>query len=50
MESKVSKVGSKKVSKMEPILNNDTKIDSKRAKSGGRVKGTPNILMIIEII
>jgi hypothetical protein len=44
MESKVSKVGSKKVSKMEPILNNDTKIDSKRAKSGGRVKGTPNIL------
>ena len=44
MESKVSKVGSKKVSKMEPILNDDTKINSKRAKSGGRVKGTPNIL------
>jgi hypothetical protein len=44
MDSKISKVGSKKVSKMEPILNDDTKINSKRAKSGGRVKGTPNIL------
>lgn len=43
MESKVSKVDSKKVAKLEPI-NIDTKIDSKRAKSGGRVKGTPNIL------
>lgn len=44
MDSKVKKDDSKKVSKMEPILNNDTKIDSKRVKSGGRVKGTPNIL------
>ena len=44
MESKVTKVGSKKVVKVEPILNDDTKIDSKRVKTGGRVKGTPNIL------
>ena len=44
MESKVTKVGSKKVSKMEPTLNNDTKIDSKRVKTGGRKLGTPNIL------
>ena len=44
MDSKISKVGSKKIVKVEPILINDTKIDSKRAKSGGRVKGTPNIL------
>lgn len=33
-----------KVSNLEPILNDGTKIDSKRVKSGGRVKGTPNIL------
>lgn len=44
MDSKISKVGSKKVSKVEPILNEDTKIDFKRVKTGGRVKGTPNIL------
>ena len=44
MDSKVSKVGSKKVSKVEPILNDDTKIDSKRVKTGGRKVGTPNIL------
>ena len=44
MESKVSKVGSKKVSKVEPILNDDAKIDSKRVKTGGRKVGTPNIL------
>ncbi len=44
MESKISKVGSKKIVKVEPILNEGTKIDSKRLKSGGRVKGTPNIL------
>lgn len=44
MESKVTKVGSKKVSKMEPTLNNDTKIESKRVKTGGRKVGTPNIL------
>ena len=43
MESKVTKVDSKKVVKVEPI-NNVAKIDSKRVKSGGRVKGTPNIL------
>jgi hypothetical protein len=44
MESKISKVGSKKIVNVEPILNEGTKIDSKRPKSGGRVKGTPNIL------
>lgn len=44
MENKVSKVGSKKIVKVEPILNDDTKIDPKRLKTGGRVKGTPNIL------
>jgi hypothetical protein len=44
MESKVTKVGSKKVSKMEPTLNNDTKIEPKRVKTGGRKVGTPNIL------
>ena len=46
MESKISKVDSKKVVKVvkvEPI-NNVAKIDPKRVKSGGRVKGTPNIL------
>ena len=44
MESKVTKVGSKKIVKVEPTLNNDTKIDSKRVKTGGRKVGTPNIL------
>jgi hypothetical protein len=44
MESKISKVGSKKIVKVEPILNNDTKIESKRVKTGGRKVGTPNIL------
>ena len=44
MESKISKVGSKKIVKVEHILNEVTKIDSKRLQSGGRVKGTPNIL------
>jgi hypothetical protein len=43
MESKVSKVDSKKVVKVETI-NNVAKDDSKRVKTGGRVKGTPNIL------
>ena len=46
MESKVKKDDSKKVVKVvkvEPI-NNVAKDDSKRVKSGGRVKGTPNIL------
>ena len=51
MESKITKVDSKKVVKVEPIkvvkvepINNVAKDDSKRVKSGGRVKGTPNIL------
>ena len=51
MESKISKVDSKKVVKVEPIkvvkvepINNVAKDDSKRVKTGGRVKGTPNIL------
>ena len=43
MESKITKVDSKKVVKVEPI-NNVAKDDSKRLKTGGRVKGTPNIL------
>jgi hypothetical protein len=43
MESKITKVDSKKVVKVEPI-NNVAKDDSKRVKTGGRVKGTPNIL------
>ena len=46
MESKVKKDDSKKVVKVvkvEPI-NNVAKIDSKRPKTGGRLKGTPNIL------
>jgi len=43
IESKITKVDSKKVVKVEPI-NNVTKDESKRVKSGGRVKGTPNIL------
>ena len=51
MESKITKVDSKKVVKVEPKkvvkvepINNVAKDDSKRVKSGGRVKGTPNIL------
>jgi hypothetical protein len=46
MESKVSKVGSKKVSNLVKVspINDVAKLDSKRVKSGGRVKGTPNIL------
>ena len=46
MESKITKVDSKKVAKVvkvEPI-NNVAKDDSKRVKTGGRVKGTTNIL------
>ena len=46
MESKISELESKKVAKVvkaEPI-NNVAKIDFKRVKTGGRVKGTPNIL------
>ncbi len=46
MESKISKVDSKKVAKVVKVetMNNEVKIDSKRPKTGGRVKGTPNIL------
>ena len=51
MESKITKVDPKKVVKVEPIkvvkvepINNVAKIDPKRVKTGGRVKGTPNIL------
>lgn len=54
MESKITKVDSKKVAKVvkvEPIkvvkvepINNVAKDDSKRVKTGGRMKGTPNIL------
>jgi hypothetical protein len=43
MESKITKVDSKKVVKVEPI-NNMAKDDSKRVKTGGRKVGTPNIL------
>ena len=46
MESKITKVDSKKVAKVvkvEPI-NNMAKDDSKRVKTGGRKVGTPNIL------
>jgi len=43
IESKITKVDSKKVVKVEPI-NNVAKDEPKRVKSGGRVKGTPNIL------
>jgi hypothetical protein len=43
IESKITKVDSKKVVKVEPI-NNVAKIDSKRVKTGGRKVGTPNIL------
>lgn len=46
MESKISKVDSKRVAnmvKVEPIKD-VAKDDSKRIKTGGRVKGTPNIL------
>ena len=43
IESKITKVDSKKVVKVEPI-NNVAKDEPKRVKTGGRVKGTPNIL------
>ena len=43
IESKITKVDSKKVVKVEPI-NNVAKDDSKRVKTGGRKVGTPNIL------
>jgi hypothetical protein len=46
MDSKVKKDDSKKVvnlTKVAPI-NDVAILDSKRPKSGGRVKGTPNVL------
>ena len=43
IESKITKVDSKKVVKVEPI-NNVAKDESKRVKTGGRKVGTPNIL------
>ena len=43
IESKITKVDSKKVVKVEPV-NNVAKDEPKRVKTGGRVKGTPNIL------
>ncbi len=43
IESKITKVDSKKVVKVEPI-NNVAKDDPKRVKTGGRKVGTPNIL------
>jgi hypothetical protein len=46
MDSKVKKDDSKKVSNLVKVspTNDVAKLDSKRPKSGGRVKGTPNIL------
>lgn len=46
MESKVKKDDSKKVTNLTKVLptNDVAKDDSKRVKTGGRVKGTPNIL------
>ena len=46
MDSKVKKDDSKKVENLVKVspINDVAKLDSKRVKSGGRVKGTPNIL------
>jgi hypothetical protein len=46
MDSKVKKDDSKKVANLTKVapINDVAILDSKRAKSGGRVKGTPNIL------
>ena len=46
MDSKVKKDDSKKVASITKVapINDVVKLDSKRPKSGGRVKGTPNIL------
>jgi hypothetical protein len=46
MDSKVKKDDSKKVANLVKVapINDVAILDSKRSKSGGRVKGTPNIL------
>ena len=46
MDSKVKKDDSKKITNITKVspINDVAKLDSKRVKSGGRVKGTPNIL------
>jgi membrane-bound lytic murein transglycosylase MltF len=46
MDSKVKKDDSKKVANITKVapINDVVKLDSKRPKSGGRLKGTPNIL------
>jgi membrane-bound lytic murein transglycosylase MltF len=46
MDSKVKKDDSKKVSNLVKVspINDVAKLDPKRVKTGGRVKGTPNIL------
>jgi hypothetical protein len=46
MDSKVKKDDSKKVANLTKVAptNDVVKLDSKRPKSGGRVKGTPNVL------
>jgi len=46
MYSKVKKDDSKKVANITKVapINDVVKLDSKRPKSGGRVKGTPNVL------
>lgn len=46
MDSKVKKDDSKKITNLTKVspINDVAKLDSKRVKSGGRVKGTPNIL------
>jgi hypothetical protein len=46
MDSKAKKDDSKKVANLTKVapINDVAILDSKRPKSGGRVKGTPNIL------
>lgn len=46
MDSKVKKDDSKKIANLTKVspINDVAKLDSKRIKTGGRVKGTPNIL------
>jgi hypothetical protein len=46
MDSKVKKDDSKKVANLTKVLptNDVAKLDPKRVKTGGRVKGVPNVL------
>jgi hypothetical protein len=46
MDSKIKKDDSKKVANLVKVspINDVAKLDSKRVKTGGRVKGTPNVL------